>query len=143
MSYLFTSESVTSGHPDKLCDYISDSILDACLDCDANARVAVEVFVKGLDDTNNGNRKSVIVIGGEIIMENKFDIDFEKIARDCAINIGYSDIETGMDASNNESCEVILLISQQSEEISQGVSNNSIEAVEQGAGDQGIIFGYA
>jgi S-adenosylmethionine synthetase len=143
MSYLFTSESVTSGHPDKLCDYISDSILDACLDCDANARVAVEVFVKGLDDTNNGNRKSVIVIGGEITMENKFDIDFEKIARDCAINIGYSDIETGMDASNNESCEVILLISQQSEEISQGVSNNSIEAVEQGAGDQGIIFGYA
>lgn len=143
MTYLFTSESVTSGHPDKLCDFISDSILDACLDCDSDARVAVEVFVKGLDNTSKGVTKSVIVIGGEITMQDKFDIDFEKIARNCAISIGYSDIETGMDASNKESCEVILLISQQSEEISQGVSKNSTESLEQGAGDQGIIFGYA
>jgi S-adenosylmethionine synthetase len=143
MSYLFTSESVTSGHPDKLCDYISDSILDACLDCDANARVAVEVFVKGLDSTPTEEMRSVIVIGGEITMNSEFDINFEEIARKCAINIGYSDIETGMDASNKENCRVILLISQQSEDISQGLNKDSVEILEQGAGDQGIIFGYA
>ena len=137
MGYLFTSESVTSGHPDKLCDFISDSIVDACIALDPNARVAIEVFVKGLDT------KGFIIIGGEISMSSEFNIDYEKIARECAIKIGYSNIETGMDASNEQTCEVIILISRQSEEISQGVSEGEGMHLEQGAGDQGIIFGYA
>ena len=143
MPYLFTSESVTSGHPDKLCDLISDSILDACISIDINARVAIEVFVKGLDDKNNKKNKSYIIIGGEISMSSNVNIDYEKIARECALEIGYSDIKIGMDARSNETCEVIILISRQSEEISQGISINDKTSLEQGAGDQGIIFGFA
>ena len=136
MGYLFTSESVTSGHPDKLCDLIADSILDECISLDKNARVAVEVFVKGLPSKPNGKFKSFIIIGGEITINSKYVVDYEKIARQCAIDIGYIDSEIGMDARTKETCEVILLISQQSDEISRGVSVL-------GAGDQGIIFGYA
>jgi len=143
VTYLFTSESVTSGHPDKLCDFISDSILDACIELDPNARVAVEVFVKGLRGQNNEKIKSYIIIGGEITMNSEFNVDYEKIARNCAIEVGYSDLEIGMDASDIESCEVLILISRQSEEISQGVSEGLGIDMSQGAGDQGIIFGYA
>ncbi|MBD51006.1 MAG: methionine adenosyltransferase [Euryarchaeota archaeon] len=143
MDYLFTSESVTSGHPDKLCDFISDSILDACLELDPNARVAVEVFVKGLDADKNFDERSYIIIGGEITMNKEIDIDFEEIARNCAIEVGYTDVNVGMDAADDNSCKVILLISQQSEEIDQGVTEGVGLDLEQGAGDQGIIFGFA
>ena len=140
MNYLFTSESVTSGHPDKLCDFISDSILDACISKDSDARVAVEVFVKGLDSYHKNGPKSFIIIGGEVSMKSDIVIDFEKIARDCAIEIGYTDINFGMNAQKGGECEVLLLISQQSSEISQGINKKKED---QGAGDQGIIFGFA
>lgn len=143
MSYLFTSESVSSGHPDKLCDFISDSILDACIAADPNARVAVEVFVKGLDADREFAERSYIIIGGEITMNVEIDIDFEDIARRCAIEVGYTDADFGMNAADNDSCRVILLISQQSEEIDQGVTKGVGIDLEQGAGDQGIIFGFA
>ena len=143
MSYLFTSESVTAGHPDKLCDFISDSILDRCIAIDENARVAIEVFVKGLENIQENKIKSFIIIGGEISMNSTIDIDYEGIARKCAIKVGYSDSKMGMDASNLDSCEVLVLISRQSEEISQGVGEGSGIDLEQGAGDQGIVFGYA
>jgi len=143
MGHLLTSESVTSGHPDKLCDYISDSILDKCLSLDPNARVAIEVFVKGLDHYDNEKPQCFIIIGGEISMNEKFSIDFEEIARKCAEQIGYSDMDVGMDATDKNLCQVQVLISQQSEEISKGVLNFQTDENEQGAGDQGIIFGYA
>ena len=143
MTYLFTSESVTSGHPDKLCDFISDSILDACLEADTNARVAIEVFVKGLDSDINFSERSYIIIGGEITMNTEININFEDIARKCAIEVGYTDVDVGMNAADPDSCEVILLISQQSEEINQGVTKGVGLNPAQGAGDQGIIFGFA
>jgi S-adenosylmethionine synthetase len=143
MGHLITSESVTSGHPDKLCDFISDSILDKCLSLDPNSRVAIEVFVKGLDSIDNNRAQCFIIIGGEITMNENFAIDFEKIARKCAEQIGYTDMDVGMDATNIKRCEVQVLISQQSEEISKGVLNLKNGVNEQGAGDQGIIYGYA
>ena len=76
---LLSSESVTEGHPDKLCDCISDAILDECLSRDPGARVAVEVFVKGFDSDNENDGKSFIVIGGEITLKNSVNIDYEKI----------------------------------------------------------------
>lgn len=136
MGYLFTSESVTSGHPDKLSDFISDSILDECLRLDPNARVAIEVFIKGIDIDNMNTPKSYIIIGGEISLNSEINIDYENIARNCMINIGYTNSDIGMNATNAKDCEVIVLVNKQSEEISQGV--NAL-----GAGDQGIIFGYA
>jgi len=142
MGYMFTSESVTSGHPDKLCDYISDSILDECLKIDSNARVAVEILIKGIEDSD-GNLKCFIVIAGEVSMKAKSEINYENIARRCCIEIGYSDIDFGMDASDENSCKVITLIGEQSEEISQGVSTGEGIFLEHGAGDQGIMFGYA
>ena len=143
MKYLFTSESVTSGHPDKLCDLISDSILDECIRLDSNARVAIEGFVKGLDGKIGIRPKSHIIIGGEISIDSEYEIDYEKIARNCAIKIGYTGIEIGMDATNDETCEVQVLISKQSNEISQGITIGEGVDQEQGAGDQGIIFGFA
>ena len=135
MGHLITSESVTSGHPDKLCDFISDSILDKCLSLDPNSRVAIEVFVKGLDSIDNNRAQCFIIIGGEITMNENFAIDFEKIARKCAEQIGYTDMDVGMDATNIKRCEVQVLISQQSEEISKGVLNLKNGVNEQGAGD--------
>ena len=143
MSTLFTSESVTSGHPDKLCDYISDSILDYCISLDPNARVAIEVFVKGMDQEKNIGNKSFILIGGEVTIKTDQEINYEQIARDCAIEIGYSSTETGMDASSKSECEVKVMVSRQSEEIGRGVSSDFITGHDQGAGDQGIVFGYA
>ena len=143
MGYLFTSESVTSGHPDKLCDYISDSILDACIEADPMARVAIEVFVKGMDLDEDEKSKSFIMIGGEVSISKDVEIKYEEIARKCAIEVGYSDIKIGMDASDYSQCEVKTMISRQSEEIGQGVTPNPDLNLEQGAGDQGIVFGYA
>jgi S-adenosylmethionine synthetase len=118
---LFTSESVSPGHPDKVCDQISDAVLDACLAQDPNSRVACETFAT----TNQ------IVVGGEITTQAKIDI--EKIARDTLREIGYTSDELGIDADN---CKVDVLVHTQSPDISMGVDNL-------GAGDQGIMFGFA
>ena len=133
--WLFTSESVASGHPDKLCDAISDSILDACLSIDPNAKVAVETLVKGRED------KAFIVLGGEVTLaEGVENPDFVQVARDAAAKIGYISHEIGMDARSEETCEVIELITHQSAHINRGVIQ---EIDSQGAGDQGLMFGYA
>lgn len=121
---LFTSESVSEGHPDKLCDQISDAILDACLKQDPNSRVACECFT-----TTN-----LLLIGGEITTLAK--VDYEKIAREVMINIGYVDAKLGIDGRN---CEIINRIKNQSPDIALGVDGK----IEMGAGDQGIMFGYA
>ena len=143
MSYLLTSESVTSGHPDKLCDYISDSILDECLAVDKNARVAIEVFTKGLSATKESPQKSVIVIGGEVTLNNSKKIEYEEIARKAAIEVGYISQEIGLDAKNKDNCEIIVLVGRQSKDISQGVNVGEGLDAQQGAGDQGIMYGYA
>lgn len=137
MTYLFTSESVSEGHPDKLCDNISDSILDACLSIDSNARVAVETMVKGMD------QESHIIVGGEVTITSEEQIDYEKIARETAAAIGYTDHAVGMDANDPDICKVMILISQQSGDIAQGVDVGKGLHLEQGAGDQGLMFGYA
>jgi len=126
---LFTSESVSSGHPDKLCDQISDAILDACISIDPFARVAVETLVKGMDN------KSLIVLGGEVTVKGEVP-DYEKIARDTCAKVGYNSHEIGMDATSEELCEVRVAITTQSPDISDGVNVG-------GAGDQGMMFGYA
>ena len=128
---LFTSESVASGHPDKLCDAISDAIVDACLAVDNNARVAVETSVKG------GTEKGIILLAGEVTLAGEHP-DYENIARKTAAEIGYDSHEIGFDATSTERCEVIQKITEQAANISQGVNTN-----EQGAGDQGIMFGFA
>lgn len=118
---LFTSESVSEGHPDKVCDQIADAVLDYCLSVDPLSRVACEVFVT----------KDNVVIGGEITSLAK--PDYEKIARDVIRRIGYTKEEYGFDA---DTVNVKLLIQSQSRDIAMGVDNG-------GAGDQGIMFGYA
>jgi len=128
-----TAESVASGHPDKLCDAISDAILDACLSTDSNARVAVETLVKGVEG------KAAIVLAGEVSLNGKAP-DYEAIARDTAASIGYVDHAIGMDATSSELCEVHTFITTQSQYISQGVDG---DLDSQGAGDQGIMFGFA
>lgn len=143
MSYLLTSESVTSGHPDKLCDFISDSILDECLTTDKDARVAIEVFTKGLSATGEKSQRSVIVIGGEVTLSNSKEIDYEEIARKSAIKVGYTSQDFGMDAQNKDTCEIIVLVGRQSRDISQGVNIGEGLDEHQGAGDQGIMYGYA
>ena len=137
MSFLFTSESVSEGHPDKLCDMISDSILDACLQVDPNARVAVETMVKGTPDS------SYIYIGGEVTISSSERVDYEGIARTTAVSIGYDDHSVGMDASDPNLCEIVVRITQQSPDISQGVDEGKGIDLGQGAGDQGLMFGYA
>ena len=140
---LLSSESVTEGHPDKLCDCISDAILDECLTRDSGARVAVETFVKGFDSDDGRDGKSFIVIGGEITLKKGVSVDYEKIARETAAKIGYTSEKIGMNALSPETCEVMVLVGEQSEEISQGVTVGQGMFSEQGAGDQGIMFGYA
>ncbi len=127
-SYLFTSESVSEGHPDKLADQVSDAVLDACLAEDPNSRVACETF------TTTG----MIMVGGEITTEANFDI--QEIAREVAREIGYTDPAYGLDA---DSMSVMNTLHSQSPDISQGVSNGEGLYDEQGAGDQGMMFGYA
>ncbi len=124
--YIFTSESVTEGHPDKICDQISDAVLDALLTQDKNSRVAVETF------TTTG----LVIVGGEVTTHA--DIDVQKIVREVLENIGYTDPAYGIDA---EHAGVLVSIHEQSLDIAQGVNKQSLE--EQGAGDQGLMFGYA
>ncbi len=127
-NYLFTSESVSEGHPDKLCDQISDGVLDACLREDPDSRVACECF------TTTG----LVVVGGEITTNTYVDV--QDIARDVAQRIGYNDPAYGLDY---ESMSVLSAIHAQSPDISQGVSGTGLYEGEQGAGDQGMMFGFA
>ena len=127
---LFTSESVTKGHPDKVCDHIADAVVDACLLQDPHARVACEVLVKGTDEG------SMIVLAGEITVAGD-PPDYEQIARQAALDIGYDDLAKGMDA---RTCDVYVHITTQSQDIARGVDK---EELEQGAGDQGLMFGFA
>ncbi|MEC7180386.1 MAG: methionine adenosyltransferase [Candidatus Thermoplasmatota archaeon] len=134
-NWLFTSESVAAGHPDKLCDAISDAIVDACLTLDPKAKVAVETLVKGRED------RSHIVLAGEVKLASGIDApDYTAIARKTAAQIGYTSHGIGMDATSEDLCEVTELITNQSAHINRGVVQ-SID--EQGAGDQGLMFGYA
>jgi S-adenosylmethionine synthetase len=124
--YLFTSESVTEGHPDKVCDQISDAILDEFLKQDPDSRVAVETL------TTTG----IVVVAGEVTSKAKFDI--QDVVRKTIREIGYDNPAYGFDA---DSCSVLVSLHSQSSDISQGVS--STDNKEQGAGDQGLMFGYA
>ena len=134
MKKLFTSESVTEGHPDKLCDYISDSILDSYFEKDPYSRVACET-VAG---------KGQILVTGEITSKAE-GIDIEKIVRNAIKEVGYGDSNLDIDY---KTCKVLLNISKQSSDIALGV-DNSLETKEgktsqtEGAGDQGIMFGFA
>ena len=130
---LFSSESVTRGHPDKLCDTISDAIVDACLAVDSNARVAVETCVKGKENIG------LIVLAGEVSLNGEAP-DYESIARKAAVDVGYNDHAIGMDAASPEWTEVQVHITTQSSNIAQGVNKDGLS---QGAGDQGLMFGYA
>ena len=125
-SYLFTSESVSEGHPDKVADQISDAVLDAIITEDPAARVACETFIK----------TGVAIVGGEITTSAW--VDLEEIIRKVIVNIGYDSSEVGFDG---HTCGVINIIGKQSSDIDQGVNRQSPE--EQGAGDQGLMFGYA
>ncbi len=127
-TYTFTSESVSEGHPDKVCDYIADSILDACLEQDPASHVACEVLCKD----------SHVVLAGEITTRGT--IDYEAIARAAIREIGYTD---PAESFNADGVTVKVLISQQSGEINAGVVAATDDHQEQGAGDQGIMFGYA
>jgi S-adenosylmethionine synthetase len=126
--FLFTSESVSEGHPDKMCDQISDAVLDALIAEDPNSRVALETLVK----------TGLIVLAGEITSRGR--PDFVRIARDTALEIGYNHIDTGFDGNN---CAVLTAIEPQSADISQGVTEGEGLHKEQGAGDQGLMFGFA
>jgi S-adenosylmethionine synthetase len=126
--YLFTSESVSEGHPDKLADQISDAVLDECLKVDPDSRVACETF------TTTG----MVLVGGEITTNAILDI--QEIARGVARDVGYTDPAYGLDA---DSMSVMNVIHSQSPDISQGVSDGEGLYEEQGAGDQGMMFGYA
>jgi len=125
-SYLFTSESVSEGHPDKVADQISDAVLDAILRQDPEARVACETLVK----------TGVAIVGGEITTSAW--VDLEKLIRKVIVDIGYDSSEVGFDG---HTCAVMNIIGKQSPDIDQGVSRERPE--DQGAGDQGMMFGYA
>ncbi|MCA9640547.1 MAG: methionine adenosyltransferase [Polyangiaceae bacterium] len=127
-SYLFTSESVSEGHPDKICDAVSDGVLDAALAQDPRSRVACETFIK----------TGFVVIGGEITTEAF--INFAEVARNTIKEIGYTSSEMGFDYAT---CGVLVAIEPQSPDISQGVSEGEGMFTEQGAGDQGLMFGFA
>ena len=137
MNNVFSSESVSVGHPDKLCDTISDSVLDACLEVDPAARVAVETLVKGSDTG------SAIVLAGEVTLAEGCDVDFERVAREAAIEIGYDDHSVGLDARKDGGCDFSCLIGLQSPDIARGVDLGTGIDLNQGAGDQGIMFGFA
>ncbi|KAJ6746713.1 S-ADENOSYLMETHIONINE SYNTHASE 2 [Salix koriyanagi] len=128
-TFLFTSESVNEGHPDKLCDQVSDAILDACLAQDPESKVACETCSK----TN------MVMVFGEIT--TKANVDYEKIVRDTCRGIGFTSADVGLDADN---CKVLVNIEQQSPDIAQGVHGHLTKKPEEiGAGDQGHMFGYA
>ena len=126
--YLFTSESVSEGHPDKLADQVSDSILDAILEQDPTARVAAETLA------NTG----LIVLAGEIT--TTANVDYIKVAREAIKRIGYDNTEYGIDYKG---CAVLVAYDKQSPDIAQGVDKADDDPLDQGAGDQGLMFGYA
>ena len=128
--YLFTSESVGEGHPDKLCDQISDAILDACLAKDPDSHVACETFAS----------TALVLVGGELT--TKTYVDFQQVARTVAKDIGYTDSDYGLDC---DSMAVLNMIHAQSPDIDQGVEGRGLEEFkgQQGAGDQGMMFGFA
>lgn len=128
MRRFFTSESVSQGHPDKVCDQISDAVLDAMLAQDPDSRVACETLVT----------TGLVVVAGEIT--SKAVVDLQDVVRKTITEIGYTDSALGFDAN---SCGVMISIHQQSPDISQGVTEGQGLYSEQGAGDQGIMFGYA
>ena len=125
-SYLFTSESVSEGHPDKMCDQISDAILDAAIKDDPSARVACETLTK----------TGLVIVAGEITTSTHVDV--EGIVRKTVTDIGYDNPDVGF---NGNTCTVINELGEQSSDISRGVNRSAPE--EQGAGDQGLMFGYA
>jgi S-adenosylmethionine synthetase len=130
-SYIFSSESVTEGHPDKVCDTISDSIVDACFEQDPKSRVACETLVKD----------NIVVLGGEITTSSKFD--YREVVKAAITEIGYTNDDCKFNAAN---FFFINALGQQSPDIAQGVdaaAADGKETAEQGAGDQGIMFGYA
>ena len=126
--YLFTSESVTEGHPDKICDAVSDSVLDAVLAQDPQGRVACETMVK----------TGFAVVAGEITTSAQ--IDFARIVRQAIGEIGYTHSDMGFDANT---CAVLCAVEQQSPDIARGVDVETSKSKDQGAGDQGLMFGYA
>ncbi len=126
--YLFTSESVSEGHPDKLADQVSDSILDAILEQDPTARVAAETLA------NTG----LIVLAGEIT--TTANVDYIKVAREAVKRIGYDNTDYGIDYKG---CAVLVAYDKQSPDIAQGVDKAEDDPLDQGAGDQGLMFGYA
>ncbi|HZE11165.1 MAG TPA: methionine adenosyltransferase [Burkholderiales bacterium] len=127
-SYLFTSESVSEGHPDKVADQISDAVLDAILAQDKRSRVAAETLVKD----------NLVVLAGEIT--TGANVNFDEVARKTIKRIGYTDPAIGFDAST---CTVLVAYGKQSQDIAQGVDEGKGLDLEQGAGDQGLMFGYA
>ncbi len=127
--YLFTSESVTEGHPDKLCDQVSDAVLDACIAEDKTSRVACEALTK----------TGFVVVAGEIT--TRAQLDFPALVRDVVKEIGYEDSSMGFDW---KTCGIMVAVEQQSPDIAQGVDGHGVYTQhEQGAGDQGMMFGYA
>ena len=130
-NYLFTSESVSPGHPDKLSDQLSDAVLDYVFESDKNARVACEVLTKGKKDT-----AGTIVVAGEITCSNP--LEFDSKLRTVICDIGYNSNDLGF---NGTDCEIVKLINQQSADIKMGVDRD--DKKKQGAGDQGLMFGYA
>ena len=129
--YIFSSESVAEGHPDKVCDTISDQILDACLNQDRLSRVACETLAKG----------NLVVIAGEITTNAKFD--YLECVRGAIREIGYVHEDSLFQA---DTCVIVQALSRQSRDIAQGVDAKAAEGketAEQGAGDQGLMFGFA
>ena len=126
--FLFTSESVSEGHPDKVADQISDAVLDAILEQDPTGRVAAETLVS----------TGLVVMAGEITTAVKHD--YGRIARETIRRIGYNDPELRFDA---DGCAVMVCYGRQSPDIARGVDHASDEYLNQGAGDQGLMFGYA
>lgn len=127
-SYVFTSESVSEGHPDKVCDQVSDAVLDTLIADDPGSRVACETLVK-----NN-----LVMVAGEITSQVEIENVVEELVRSTVNGIGYDDDELGF---NGQTCEIMNLLTTQSPDIAQGVDRATDE--EQGAGDQGLMFGYA
>ncbi|MBA3815196.1 MAG: methionine adenosyltransferase [Parachlamydiaceae bacterium] len=127
-NFLFTSESVAQGHPDKIADQISDAILDACLEIDPHSKVACETLVSS----------GLVILAGEI--SSKASIDYQQIVRNTIREIGYNNSSLGFDY---RSCGIMLTLNKQSPDIAQGVNEGEGLFKEQGAGDQGLMFGYA
>ena len=126
--YIFTSESVTEGHPDKMADQISDAVLDAMLAQDPKSRVACETMIT----------TGLVVLAGEVT--SKANIDFQNIVRNKIRDIGYDHSDKGFDC---DTCSVMVSLDKQSPDIAQGVNEGEGTFTDQGAGDQGLMFGYA